>query len=70
MIESLRANQPNDENVQKLCRIYNHALKYDPLMYLELQKHQGRISKITNIYVMQKLVELLEAPDNSSDRHR
>lgn len=38
-------------------------------MYLELQKHQGRISKISNMYVVKKLVELMEQDDNTSDIH-
>jgi hypothetical protein len=60
MIENALSSKPHDKNVQKICKIYNHALKYDPLMYLELQKHQGRISKISNMYVIKKLIEITE----------
>jgi hypothetical protein len=66
MIENARSSKPHDQNVQKICKIYNHALKYDPLMYLELQKHQGRISKISNMYVIKKLIEITE---QDNDEH-
>ena len=70
LIEEIRANQPNDDNVQKLCRIYNHALKYDPLMYLELQKNRGRISNISNLYVIKKLLEIMvQDPTDKSSEH-
>lgn len=40
-------------------------------MYLELQKHQGRLSSISNMYVIKKIVELMEQEpprENASDR--
>lgn len=49
---------PHDETVQRVCRIFNHALRYDPLMYCELKRVDGRISQIANGYVLGKIVEV------------
>ena len=40
-------------------------------MYLELQKHQGVLSNITNMYVVKKLTEIVEQDpnENSSDHN-
>lgn len=51
-------NQPHDDNVQRICQIFSHAIKYDPLMYHELKKAQGRISRVSNSYVLKKIIEM------------
>lgn len=49
-----------DMPIRKICRIYDYALQYDPLIYRELQMVKGRISNISNQHVIRKLIELSE----------
>lgn len=60
MIENVLIDHKDDENVRKVCKVYNYAIKFDPLMYHELQKAKGRISKISNQYVLRKLIQISE----------
>lgn len=63
MIEDVLIDHKDDSNVRKVCKVYNYAIKFDPLMYHELQKAKGRISKISNQYVLRKLIQVSEQED-------
>jgi hypothetical protein len=60
LIRDVLGDSQGDETVKKICKIYDYAIKFDPMMYHELQKVKGRISKISNQYVIKKLIEVSE----------